>query len=401
MDQDISNNRNPIKILLVSSSSGSRGGGELYLLYLGRALAQKGHKVTLWTSSHARMDELSNSFSCFGDVIRSSYLNTYDHPGRSLSTRFNFSTSNALAAEWRSVNPDIVHINKQNLEDGLDLLRAARQSGLPSLCTIHLTQTAKYLKAQFASLRDFISRKALMIYPGPLITVLESRKQDLARFIGKPERISVVPNGVPLFDLIKLRGLRRIKRGELQLNTEDYLFLALGRMVPQKRPMLFLEIAKKIQARIPQAKFLWVGDGELGADWDLWVEANRLSGIIQRVTWQPDVQPFLCAADVFLHVAEYEGLPLALLEAMSAGLPCAVKENLLTEMPFLNPANSISIGDDDAWINTLIDQNSLSTLGAAARQVVEEKFTHSRMAETYEPIYRSLLPKMADTSTVD
>jgi len=210
----------------------------------------------------------------------------------------------------------------------------------------------------------------------------------------------VVPNGVPLSDLIKLRGLRRIKRTELQLNTEDFLFLALGRMVPQKRPMLFLELAKKIHARFPHAKFLWVGDGDLTADWDLWVEANRLTDVIRRVTWQPDVQPFLCAADVFLHVAEYEGLPLALLEAMSAGLPCAVKENLLAEMPFLNPGNSISIGEDDSWLAALMDQNSLSSLGAAARKVVEEKFTHSRMAEAYEPLYRSLLPKTADNPSI-
>ena len=46
MDQDISKHPSPLKILLVSSSSGSRGGGELYLLYLGRALAQRGVTVT-------------------------------------------------------------------------------------------------------------------------------------------------------------------------------------------------------------------------------------------------------------------------------------------------------------------------------------------------------------------
>src|SRR5277367_1347424 len=106
MDQDISKQQTPIKILLVSSSSGSRGGGELYLLYLGRALAQRGHKVTLWASTHPRMDELSNSFSCFGDVSRSTYQNTYDHPGRSLATRFNFAKSSAIAQEWRALRPD-------------------------------------------------------------------------------------------------------------------------------------------------------------------------------------------------------------------------------------------------------------------------------------------------------
>lgn len=380
-----------MNILLVSSSSGSRGGGELYLLYLGRALAKQGHKVTLWASSHSRMDELSNSFSCFGDVIRSQYLNTYDHPGRSVTTCFNFSTSSAIASEWRSRKPDIVHINKQNLEDGLDLLRAANQSGLPSVCTIHLTQTAKYLKAQFAPVRDYVSRKALRNYDGLLVTVLESRKKDLADFLDDERPISVVPNGVPLFDLAKLRGLRRMKRAELQLDTMNFLILALGRMVPQKRPMLFLELAEKVHAKIPQARFIWVGDGELSGEWDRWVAEKNLSQVISRITWQPDVQPFLFAADTFLHVAEYEGLPLALLEAMSAGLPCAVKENLLGEMPFLNASNSIAVGENDAWIDALTDHNSLALLGAAARKVVEEQFTHNHMAVAYEPLYRSLL----------
>lgn len=391
MDPDISKHEPPLNILLVSSSSGSRGGGELYLLYLGRALAQRGHKVTLWASTHPRMDEISNSFSCFGDVTRTPYTNTYDHPSRSLATRFNFGLTSAVAAEWRSRKPDIIHVNKQNLEDGLDLLRAATLSGIPSLCTIHLTQTAKYLGAKVATLRDFVARKALKKYKGPLVTVLDSRKKDLARFMGEDDRISVVPNGVPLFDLAKLRSLRRIKRAELQLDTTDFLFLALGRMVPQKRPMLFLQLAEKIHAKIPQARFLWVGDGHLAPDWDKWVAERQLSVVIRRISWQPDVQPFLCAADAFLHVAEYEGLPLALLEAMSAGLPCIVKENLLREMPFLNPGNSISAGDDDSWIKTLSDHSHLDQIGAAAHKIVEEQFTYTHMAELYEPIYRKLL----------
>lgn len=384
-----------MNILLVSSSSGSRGGGELYLLYLGRALAKCGHKVTLWASAHARMDELSNSFSSFGDVIRSPYMNTYDHPARSLSTCFNLTTSHSISAEWKARKPDIIHVNKQNLEDGLDLLRAANQSGIPSLCTIHLTQTAKYLGAKFPLIRDIVSRKALKGYAGPFVTVLDSRKKDLADFLGSSERISVIPNGVPLFDLAKLRSLRRIKRGELQLETNDFLILALGRMVPQKRPMLFLQLAEKIHAAIPSARFVWVGDGELGADWDRWVATRNRGHIIRRVTWQPDVQPFLFAADTFLHVAEYEGLPLALLEAMSAGLPCAIKENLYAEMSFLDATNSIAVRDDDEWVTTLTDQDALGRLGTAAREIIEKKFTHSHMAVAYEPLYRSLLSNSA------
>src|SRR5687768_6259585 len=125
-----------MKILLASSSSGSRGGGELYLLYLGRALAARGHQVTLWASTHPRMDELCIMFSDIGPVTRSAYRNTYDYRGRSITAAWNFAASARIASEWKALAPDVIHLNKQNLEDGLDLLRAARRAKLPHLTTI-------------------------------------------------------------------------------------------------------------------------------------------------------------------------------------------------------------------------------------------------------------------------
>src|SRR5207302_5981422 len=127
---------------------------------------------------------------------------------------------------------------------------------------------------------------------------------------------------------------------------DTLLFLGVGRMMPQKRPLLFLQLAEKIRAQLPNARFIWIGDGVLSAAWDEMVRTRSLSNVVSREPWQHDVKPFLAAADVFLHVAEYEGLPLALLEAMAAGLPCAITENLFRDMPFLNAQNAIAIGDD-------------------------------------------------------
>src|SRR3954447_16031199 len=89
-----------MRILLASSSSGSRGGGELYLVYLGRALVQRGHTVTLWASSHSRMDELANTFSSLGEVIRTPYKNTYDCRSRSLAAHFNYLAAKKIARVW-------------------------------------------------------------------------------------------------------------------------------------------------------------------------------------------------------------------------------------------------------------------------------------------------------------
>lgn len=382
-----SNYRCTVKILLASSSSGSRGGGELYLLYLGRALAHRGHTVKLWASRHSRMDELSNSFSGIGEVIRSRYRNTYDHRGRSLSSYGNILGARQAASEFRNAGVDFLHVNKQNLEDGLELLRAATASGVMNLCTIHLTQSARFLGARFAPVRDWVARRALLAYPGMLVSVLESRRQDLLDFIGPSPRVRTILNGVPLFDLTQRERVREAKRAELGIAERDLVFLAVGRMVAQKRPLLFLDMAERIHRLLPEARFVWVGDGDLAADWDHAVAHRKLQRMVRRVPWQPDVQPFLLAADAFLHVAEYEGLPLAILEALSAALPCVLTPNLRNEMPFLHDGNSIVIGDGDEWVQTLRDRAQMHLLGSAGRALAERDFSYARMAEQYETLY--------------
>jgi glycosyltransferase involved in cell wall biosynthesis len=376
-----------VRILLASSSSGSRGGGELYLVYLGRALVQRGHHVTLWASSHPRMDELANTFSSFGEVIRSRYHNTYDFRARSVAAYFNYAAAARIAREWRRTDAEVIHINKQNLEDGLDLLRAARWAQRPSLCTIHLTQSARYLGAVFARLRDYVSRRALLAYPGMLVTVLAQRRRDLLDFIGATPRVRLIQNGVPLFDLSRRPAVRAARRAELGLRPEDPLFVAVGRMVPQKRPLVFLELAEKIRQTAPNARFLWVGDGPLSPAWDSWVSAHKLDGAIQRVPWQVDVVPLLFAGDVFLHTAEFEGLPLAILEALSAGLPCALLPNLLAEMPFLNAENSLAVDDAGEWLQKALQPAVRESIGRAGRRLAEDEFSYAQMAENYEMLY--------------
>lgn len=380
-----------MKILLVSSSSGSRGGGELYLLYLGRALAARGHAVTLWASSHPRMDKLAAAFAQFGGVLRREYRNTYDRVARSVASFCDFSAARRIASEWASSDFDLVHINKQNLEDGLDLLRAARLAARPTLATVHLTQSAHFLRAKFAAPRDWIARRALESYPGRLVTVLENRRRDFADFLGDSPRLHTIPNGVPLFDLSLRATARAARRSELGISEDALVVIGVGRMVAQKRPLLFLEHAARVHTQIPSARFVWIGDGAMTADWDRDVATRGLERVVQRLSWQDDVASFLLAADVFLHTAEFEGLPLAILEAISAGLPCAITSNLLGEMPFFDASNSITISDDDSWLHVLDDRVELAARGRAARALAEAEFSFEKMAARYEELYREAI----------
>jgi glycosyltransferase involved in cell wall biosynthesis len=376
-----------MKVLLVSSGSGSRGGGEIFLDYLGKGLADRGHDVLMWLPNHPRMDELAAKCARFARISRADYRNTYDHAARSLSTCFNWSVSRRIARQWEALQPDVIHINKQNLEDGLDLLRAVRHCVLPSVCTIHLTQSSTYLQARAAWLRDWIARQQLNKYEGVLVAVQEGRREALRDFLANGVRVATIFNGVPAIDTDALQSLRRTKREELGLSDTDYLVLGIGRLVEQKRPFLFLRIARELHERLPAAKFLWVGDGKLAEEWQRAITGEKLENVIHCVGWQFDVLPYLQAGDLLLHVAEFEGLPLAVIEAMAAGLTCAVTKDLSSEVPFFNENNVLLAGDIEDLAEKLRNPLALARIAEGGRRLVEDTFSVSKMAKSYEQLY--------------
>jgi glycosyltransferase involved in cell wall biosynthesis len=384
-----------MKILLVSSGSGSRGGGEIFLKYLGEGLTERRHEVVMWIPNHPRMDELAAKCARFARIIRADYRNTYDYRARSLSTCFNWGVPRRVAGEWKALRPDVIHINKQNLEDGLDLLRAAQRCGVPSVCTIHLTQTADYLRAKAAWLRDQIARWQLSRYKGVLVAVQEGRCRALRKLVAERVRTKTILNGVPRVDAVALRSLREAKRKALGFAEGDFVVLGLGRLVAQKRPFLFLHIAKELHKQFPAAKFLWVGDGELAEQWKRAIAREKLDDVVSCAGWQADVLPFLLAGDLLLHVARFEGLPFALIEAMAAGLPCAVTRGFSFEMPFFNEENILLVDGVKDLAERMRNPLDLAHVAGTGRHLIENKLSVHNMVKSYEQLYLDVTERPA------
>lgn len=108
-------------------------------------------------------------------------------------------------------------------------------------------------------------------------------------------------------------------RAEFGLPLGKKLFVFMGRLVEQKRPLDFLKIAQLCQDK-PDQHFVLVGNGVLAPALEAFLEENRPT----NVTWiknVADTTRFWPAVDCYLVTSEYEGLPIALLEAISLGVP--------------------------------------------------------------------------------
>lgn len=374
-----------MRILLVSSSSGSRGGGEIFLRYLAGGLRELGHNVAVWISTGTQMDELAALLADDHiEVLRSPYTNTYHRALRSLSSLLPSPSLSDIRSCWEGWDPDLIHINKQNLEDGLDLYQLAAGMATPSLCTIHITQSQHSLGAVAGRLRDAVARRTLRRFPVPLTAVSDLRASELSLFAGR-EAPSIY-NGVPEPDADSLSRWRSETRGKLGWEEKTLGFLGVGRMVPQKRPLEFLRLAREIHSRYPEARFAWIGDGELAAEWDS--ETSDASAWIQRLPWQTSTAPWFAAADVFLHTAAFEGLPFAVVEACSFRLPILLPGSVIQEAEPFQLAHIPSSDAPETWIEEIGQATYRSALAEKAHQLFVEHFSLSSMAGTFASHYQ-------------
>lgn len=162
------------------------------------------------------------------------------------------------------------------------------------------------------------------------------------------KRAVYVDNGINVEELKKeLQGRKQIQEstGLYSAEVADYPFtvFTLGRICYQKNPKLFNQIAEKL----PDVKFLWIGDGELREE--LKSKNIEISGWADRKT----VLTMAAEGDVFLLTSLWEGLPISLLEAMYMKKPCVVSDVIGNHDVIHSGENGFVCRDVDEFINAI------------------------------------------------
>ncbi len=385
-----------LRVLLVSSSSGSQGGGELYLVGLAEGLRTQGHEVHAVLATHERMDELAELLSSHAVMHRAPIVNTYDRRLRGLARGLGRRNAPCVTRLVRHLRPDVVHLNKQNVEDGLDLLDELDVIETPLVCTIHVTRTMRGLGSRGGRLRDWSSRRALRATSAPLIAISEACRKQLSSFMEgslSQERVVCVPNGVSPAPAVRVRKYRDEWR-----TGGGVVCGCVARIEAQKNP-LFLP---RIWSRLPrEARLVWVGDGRMRGEFE---QAAASAGVAERTHvdgWRRDARERMGAFDVFLLPSAYEGLPLALLEAMSAGLACVASDvdGIADAIEDGVTGRLCRVGDEQQWIRVLSElvanPEERARLGAAARRRWEERFSLESMARETVAVYRQAIAQRA------
>lgn len=219
----------------------------------------------------------------------------------------------------------------------------------------------------------------------------ESGKWLYGKSVVNNKKFSVVPNAIEInkykFDV----GIREQYRKEF--NIEDkYVIGHVGRFHESKNHMFLLELFSEVVNKRSDAVLVLVGDGLLRSQ----IESKILElGIIDKVILlgnRNDVSSVLQMMDVFVFPSLWEGLPVTLIEAQAAGLPCIVSERITEEVVLTHLVNKVKLDlGAKKWSETIMD---LEIGGRDVESQLElKKFDIKSTIEWIEEVYSSIINK--------
>jgi glycosyltransferase involved in cell wall biosynthesis len=272
----------------------------------------------------------------------------------------------------------------------------------PSIVTTHGLHLLRRLSG---SRLDMARRAFEQVVRRAARTICTSKaEQDELRSLLDPAaaaRLTVVRNGVELPSPDQAR--RDEARAELHLKPDDVAVLYLGRLEPRKDPLSALRAAQAARARGAPLVLVVAGDGPLREE----MTAQAVAGGdgVRMLGFRDDVESLLGACDVFVMPSAREGSSLAVLEAMSHGLPTVVSDGAGNPEAVGEAGVVVPFGDVSALADALEqlvrEPHTRKRLGAAARERVAHDFSlESFLAETRR-VYEEALGKATPSAGAD
>lgn len=215
--------------------------------------------------------------------------------------------------------------------------------------------------------------------------------------IGAASQYVVIPLGFNLDALARVDAAARLAaRAALQLPPNARVVTTLGRLTAIKRHDLFLEMAALVRQRVPSAVFLIAGDGELRPDIERRAQRLGLADAVRFLGWRRDLEVVYGATDVFALTSRNEGTPVALIEAMAAGVPGVSTDVGGVADVIVSPDVGTRVTEASATtladaVIALLESPQRAERGERARQAVLARFGIDRLVRDVANLYTAMV----------
>ncbi len=297
----------------------------------------------------------------------------------------------ALSSALGELEIDVVHshLSTANVASRAAALLRRR----PHLTTIH---TVPGPAAEDTWLRGFADGWSSWLSRRLVAPSAEVADAYRAAFHLPRARMRVIPN-VPAAQPPPPGLDRQALRQEVAGEGVQHLVLTVARLQPEKGIDDLISATGALRGRLPGLRVVVAGSGPEETALRARIEAEGLTSSLILLGTRSDVGSLLAAADAFCLPSRHEGLPISLLEAMQAGLPCVATrvggvpgmvtdgvEGLLTE-----PADPGGLAV--ALERVLVDPDLAGRMGAGAQELVRSRYDVAAATSAYADVYDELV----------
>lgn len=310
---------------------------------------------------------------------------------RMRSKRFDWSAVRGLMRLLREERIALVHshLYHANLYGRI----AAFLAGVPAVAHVHNVYAQRKLHRRL--LNRLLSRASARV-----IAVSDEIREDLVTHDRiDPRKIAVIRNGIDA-RRVDTELTQAQARARLGVSQEHVLIGCVGRLEEQKGHRFLLEACAKLN-RDPdlrhRLRVVIVGDGRLRADLERQASALGLASSVSFLGTRQDVPEILRALDLFVMPSLWEGLSIAMLEAMAAGVAVVISDVSGVSQALGNNEHGIRVAPGDAAalaqaIRSLAGAPARRrTLGMSARERVKVAFSIDAMMSELTSVYGDAL----------
>lgn len=352
------------------------GGAEMMIYQLSKELRSRDH--TVLPVGPAR------GVGWLGDLFRKSGFRTEVFR---INRPIDPNCVKGLVRLFKEFRIDVVHSHEFTM--AVYGTAATRLLGLPHIITMH-----GGLKVCKAMRRRIALRWAMRASDYSVMVSRATQKQFSDDLGVKPSLFTVVPNGVPVRN-----GDPTMVRREFGIAPYECVILAVGVLARHKGHQVLLDALARLKTRKPELCWRLVIAGGAGGDEHesllRFISEHAMGDRVHIVLNRNDVADLLSLSDIFVMPSRWEGMPMAVLEAMVArkaiiasaiaGIPEAVvdgRDGLLVP-----PGDPAALAD--ALDILLTQPQRRQQLAQAAGERAEKEFTVDVMADRYEALYMS------------
>ena len=269
---------------------------------------------------------------------------------------------------------------------------AAKMAGVPVIASLRSISMEPYHPVR-ARIETWLMKHACDIVMANGFSVAQAHQPRL-----RDKKIQVIQNAIGITSLPS-RDERIALRKELIGNPDRPLIISVGRLSPPKGYDTLIEAFSQVVLSFPEAALVIVGDGELRSFLEETIVRFNLQNSIYLIGERSDIMRILPAADIYVSSSHWEGMSVAILEAMAAGLPVIATrvgdaQWVLTEQTgiLIEPRIAREISQS---ITKLLDNKPLQLqYGRMARKRIETEYSLDRWCDRMLELYAKANPKI-------